>query len=144
MEDGRSAVGRWGGLQLEDGEDCCWKMGRTTVKCCYIHEVTAAMVTAQDQANKISQHLTDGTDWTQCITNKIRGHKHGLEICWVVSGGNKESRVGHGYDEDTLLTCMTLSKIKILRNESCLFDFENSKFGVTMEEPYSFDITSSL
>lgn len=57
-----SAVGRWGGLLLEDGEECYCKMGRTTVKCCYIHEVTAAMATAQDQANKISQHLTDGTD----------------------------------------------------------------------------------
>lgn len=39
---------------------------------------------------------------------------------------------------------MTLSKIKILRNESCLFDFENSKFGVTIEEPYSFCIASLL
>lgn len=67
-----------------------------------------------------------------------------MEICWVLSGENKESKVGHEYDENTLLTCMTLSKIKMLRNENCLFDFENSKFGVTMEEPYSFYITSSL
>lgn len=52
---GRNAVGRWGGVLLEDGEERCWKMGgvlledgRSDVKCCYIHEVTAAMVIAQD------------------------------------------------------------------------------------------------
>lgn len=88
--------------ELEDGEECCWKMGRNAVRCRYTQELTVVVVTAQDEANKISQHPTESTDWTWCITNKTGGYRGGGEIGWVVLGGNNESRGVCERDKDTL------------------------------------------
>lgn len=57
--------------------------GESAVQCCYTHGLSA-VVTVQDHADKMSQHPTDSTDWTPCITNRIGGHEGGREICWVV------------------------------------------------------------
>lgn len=114
-------------LQKRMWKECKGQVRRRTVEGCLLHMHTIAhmdseqlWLSAQDQINKIASISTGNTNQTQQITKKKerhvkgKGHLRGTGRKGLGYLRVEVRREGSGmYDQDTLFTCMKLSKNKL-------------------------------